>query len=121
MVIQNREYLYRDVIRVSGPDLTAVKRGAKTCTIRLGVATVEKDDMTLSDGRRTVEVLVTQVDAGRLYRDLDISDAQEEGFESMDELDADLRQYYGAIDPNQPMTVIRFRLVNPPPSQEALF
>lgn len=122
MTIKHREFTYRERMKVSPSDLRLARRGRKKCTIRLGVANVIGGQIALTDGRHSFAVNILSVDADRSYRELSDSDARDEGFESLAELQADLRQYYGPIDPEQPMTVIRFEVAEPETgSQESLF
>jgi hypothetical protein len=110
MGIVNRNFTYHAQIKLSPEDLELARKGRKTCTIRLGVAKVAEQFINLSDGHQTLRVEITKVDNNRLYKDLTDQDAVLDGLESRQELDADLRRFYGDIDPMQPMTLIYFRL-----------
>ena len=113
MPVINRTFTYRRQIKVSFEDLKLAKSGRKTCTIRLGKATVADRFIELTDGQESIQIEVTDVDNTRLYSDLTDEDAKKDGLGSKEELDADLRKFYGNIDSLQPMTVIHFKLPNP--------
>lgn len=86
--------------------------GRKTCTIRLGKIGVDGETILLSDGRRELRVRILRIDDRKVFRDLSDSDVLCEGFHNLKELEADLRQYYGNIAPEQPVTVIHFRMAD---------
>ncbi|MCL5286504.1 MAG: ASCH domain-containing protein [Acidobacteria bacterium] len=111
MAIIQRTFTYRGRIKVSTQDLEYARTGRKTCTIRVGKIGVAGSEITLTDGVGKLKVEITAVDSTKLYSELTDRDAAEEGFNSLDELSHDLSRYYGRIDPNQPITVIRFRKV----------
>jgi hypothetical protein len=112
MPIIDRRFSYRGKIGVSSGDLELARRGLKRCTIRLGVANVLGETISLSDRTNTLRARITNVDSGRVYRQLTDEDAIKEGFLTKAELDHDLRQYYGKIEPEQPITVIEFEVVH---------
>jgi hypothetical protein len=107
MAIVDRNFTYRGRIKVSAADLAAAGSGAKTCTIRLGRARVASDVVDLVAGNDALRVRVVSVSVER-YRDLSLDHARCEGFSSVDELRRDLEQYYRNIEPDQPVTIIRF-------------
>lgn len=107
MAIIDREFTYRNRIKVSTDDLLAAKAGRKTCTIRLGIAHVVGETVDLSDGRDSLKVHIHSVST-ETFRNLSIEHAHCEGFETVDELRRDLEAYYSQIDPDQPVTIIRF-------------
>lgn len=111
MAIINRMFTYRGRIKVSSRDLALARSGRKTCTVRLGKLGVAQDVIYLSDGRNNLKVKILEVDNRRVYRDLTDRDAIMDGLESKQQLDEDLRKFYGQIDPNQPMTIVRFRVL----------
>ena len=111
MAIINRRFTYRGRIKVSNKDLNLARIGRKTCTIRLGQLSVGQKIMYLSDGRESLRVEILNVDNRRVYSELTDHDAVMDGLESKKQLDEDLRKFYGEIDPNQPMTVIYFRVL----------
>jgi hypothetical protein len=103
----DRHFTYKSRIKVSGDDLALAKSGRKTCTIRLGTATVDGEFIDLTDGRDALKVRIVAVETV-LYRALGQEHAQCEGFSSVDELRQDLEKYYRRIDQNQMVTVIKF-------------
>jgi hypothetical protein len=113
MPIVDRRFTYRSYINVSSADLRLARSGAKTCTIRLGTINVSTERVFLTDRRDKVLVKILGVDRGRVYRQLTGEDAKRDGADSVDALGADLRKYYGAIDPEQPVTVVYFELCEP--------
>ena len=111
MAITKRSFVYRSRIRVSAEDYDLARTGKKTCTIRLGTLTVEGSRIDLYDGSRRLPVEILSVDSELLFKSLDIDHAKCENFSTVEELREDLRKYYKNIDDNQPVTVIRFRLI----------
>jgi hypothetical protein len=107
-LIKERRFTYRGQIKVSGSDLRLAKRGHKTCTIRLGTASVEGQELDLTDGKERLRVRVTTVEADRRYVDITDEEARADGVESRAALDLDLRRFYGTLDDAQPMTLIHF-------------
>jgi hypothetical protein len=108
MGIVHREFTYKGRIKVSPDDLKLAILGRKRCTIRLGKIGVAGEHIALTDGKATLPVRITGVDASRTFVELDDQDARDEGFTTRAELVADLKQYYRAIDDRQPITVIYF-------------
>jgi hypothetical protein len=116
MQTPNRKFVYNNVIKVSRGDMTLLRAGKKKCTIRMGNASVATPQISMSDGRTSVLVQITDVDSSRTFEQLTDEDAQAEGFSTRDELISDLRHYYPRAQPTDPVTVIRFELVSQPPS-----
>jgi hypothetical protein len=112
MPIINRTFTYRGSIKVSSSDLALARAGRKICTIRLGILQVAANLLDLTDGKGRLRVKIVEVDNRRKYGELTDEDAKMDGLNSIDELDADLRKFYGRIDPKQPMTIIHFRPVD---------
>jgi hypothetical protein len=121
MTIRSRMFTYQGTIRVSRSDLRLVREGRKTCTIRLGTASVASEIVTLTDGRDGIQVRILGVDASRVFDQISQIDAEAEGFDSLPQLHEDLRTYYGDVDPSQPVTVINFRRLDLGYEQTALF
>jgi hypothetical protein len=111
MAFVNRQFEYKRRIKISADDFVMARNGKKTCTIRLGTASVGSELMELSDGRDVLKVKIVSVETGP-YRNLTIQHAQWEGFSTVEELQNDLEKYYRRIDPNQPVTIIRFELLS---------
>jgi hypothetical protein len=107
MALVNRQFTYKHSIKVSTDDLALAKSGSKTCTIRLGIAKVDKELMDLSDGRDVLKVRIVSVQT-EPYRNLTHQHAQWEGFSTVEELRKDLEKYYRRIEQDQPVTIIRF-------------
>ena len=108
MPIVERRYTVKSQLNVSSADLRLARSGQKVCTIRLGTLGISSDRLFLTDRRDSILVRVTSIDTARRYSELNESDALSEGFDSLEALRADLRRYYGDIDPEQPITVIHF-------------
>lgn len=108
--IKDRSFTYRGHIKVSASDLRMARAGRKTCTIRLGTAMVEGDEIDLTDGRSRVRIRVMDVETGRPYSKISEEEAVADGVNTLQELDADLRRFYGPLDPEQPMTLIHFEV-----------
>ncbi|MCK1541760.1 ASCH domain-containing protein [Bradyrhizobium sp. 147] len=109
MAIVNRQFTYKKRIKVSVEDFQAAREGKKTATIRLGIAAVEGENIDLTDGANSLKVKVISV-ATEPYKALSDQHAQWEGFQNVTELQKDLEKYYRKIDPEQPITTIRFEL-----------
>jgi hypothetical protein len=90
--------------------MSLLKEGKKRCTVRIGMIDVSGTDLFMTDGNERVKIRVSEVDNRKVYRELSNQDAFDEGFESLEELQKDLSKYYGKIDPEQPVTVIRFEM-----------
>lgn len=112
MPILARSFVYNDAIKVSSEDLDLAVAGRKTCTIRLGTLSVARDRLLLTDGRRSLPICITAVEAARRFGDLTDDDARDEGLSGLDSLRLDLRRFYGEIEAQQPVTVIHFRLAS---------
>ena len=111
MAIVNRQFTYRNSIKVSTGDLALAKDGRKTCTIRLGNVSVEREFLDLSDGRDVLKVRIVSVET-EPFRKLSHQHAEWEGFSTVEELQKDLEKYYHRIDQDQPVTIIRFKRVS---------
>jgi hypothetical protein len=107
MALVNRQFTYKRTIKVSTEDLALAKSGRKTCTIRLGIANVDRELLDLSDGRDVLKVRIVSVET-ETYRNLTYQHAQWEGFSTVEELRQDLKKYYSHIEQDQPVTIIRF-------------
>lgn len=103
-----RAYTLSGKIKISRADMKLFEAGQKRCTIRLGNASVESDNMVLTDGRKHISIRITRVVNGCLFGELNEAHASAEGFSSVAELTADLRQYYPNLTDRDPMTVIYF-------------
>lgn len=77
----------------------------------MGVAKVDGEQMDLTDGSNTLKVRIVSVET-EPYGNLTDQHAQWEGFNSLEELQRDLAKYYRKIDPDQPVTTIRFERVD---------
>jgi hypothetical protein len=71
---------------------------------------VEGDEIDLTDGRSRVRIRVMDVETGRPYSKISEEEAVADGVNTLQELDADLRRFYGPLDPEQPMTLIHFEV-----------
>lgn len=112
MGIRNRRFTYKGQIKISPSDMSLLKEGKKKCTVRIGIIDVSGTDLLMTDGNQRVKIRVSEVDNHRVYRELRSQDAIDEGFSSLEELQKDLSKYYGKIDPEQPITVIRFDIAD---------
>jgi hypothetical protein len=112
MGIRDRRFTYKGQIKISPSDMSLLQDGRKKCTIRLGIIEVQGTNLLMTDGKQRVMVRVSEVDNHRVYRELTEQDAVDEGFSSLDDLRKDLAKYYGKIDAEQPVTVIRFSIAN---------
>lgn len=112
MGIRNRRFTYKGQIKISSSDMSLLKEGKKRCTVRIGTIDVSGTDLFMTDGNQRIKIRVSEVDNRRVYHELSSQDALDEGFSSLEELQRDLSTYYGKIDPEQPVTVIRFYVLN---------
>ncbi len=110
MALLNRQFTYKGRIKVSSADLALANSGRKTCTIRLGTLNVDGEFMDLSDGRDSLKVVIISIGTCK-YRELTHQHAQWEGFCTVEELREDLAKYYRDVEPDQPITIIRFERV----------
>jgi|HubBroStandDraft_6_1064221.scaffolds.fasta_scaffold09771_2 hypothetical protein len=106
-----KSYVYSKMIKISRGDMSLLRAGKKSCTVRLGNASVGAPEIEMSDGRTSVRVLITKVDNSRTFEELTDSDAMAEGFCSREELLLDLRKYYPRVSAKDQVTVISFQLV----------
>src|ERR1700756_274394 len=107
MGIRNRHFTYKGQIKISPSDMSLLKEGKKRYTGRSGIIEVSGAELFMTSGNQRVKIRISQVDNHRVYRELSNQDALDEGFSSLEELQKDLSTYYGKIDPEQPVTVIR--------------
>lgn len=112
MGIRNRRFTYKGQIKISPSDMSLLNEGKKRCTVRMGTIDVSGTDLFMTDGNQRVKIRVSEVDNHKVYRELSNQDAFDEGFASLEELQKDLSKYYGKIDPEQPVTVIRFEIAH---------
>lgn len=108
MGIKNRRFTYKGQIKISSSDMSLLQDGRKKCTVRVGIIDINGTNLFMTDGKQRVKIRISEVDTHRVYRELTDQDALDEGFSSLEELQKDLSKYYGKIDPEQPVTVIRF-------------
>jgi len=104
-----RSYSYTRMIKLSRGDMSLLRAGKKTCTIRLGDASVPVPEIEMSDGRTSVRVRITSVDNKRALGELTDDDARAEGFATREELLLDLRKYYPSVAAADQVTVISFQ------------
>ena len=62
----------------------------------------------MTDGTEHLMVRIVSVDANRRYDSITEAEAQADGARDLAVLDADLRRFYGVLEPEQPVTVIHF-------------
>jgi len=103
-----REYTYRGSMKISPGDMALLRAGKKTCTVRLGMASVASDQIVMTDGRSSVPVRILKVDTSRCFKDLTDQDAMDEGFQTREELWKDLKHWYPRVLDQDPVTVIYF-------------
>ena len=113
MAIVDRAFVYRGRMKLSSRDLRLVRSGKKTCSVRLGTAGVATESLELTDGKESIRVHVLEVETGRVFHELSDRDARADGLSSLETLEKDLRRFYGEIDPEQPMTIIKFAFMQP--------
>ncbi len=113
----NRRYTYRGKIKISREDMVLLRAGRKKCTVRMGTASVATPEILMTDGRTSVAVRIVKIDNDRCFRDLNDQDAQDEGFQTREELLQDLKQYYPQARGEDQITVIYFQLLDPAPNQ----
>ncbi len=104
----SRKYTYRGTIKISRDDMRLLKENRKTCTVRLGTASVDSPEILMSDGRESVPIRIVRIDTSRSLAELTDEDAHAEGFANRGELLSDLNKYYPGAAPSDPVTVIYF-------------
>jgi hypothetical protein len=107
--MNGKSYRYNKMIKISRGDMSLLRAGKKTCTVRLGNASVGDSEIEMSDGRVSVRVRITNVDNSRTFNELTDEDAKAEGLSSREELLLDLRKYYPRVTANDQVTVISFQ------------
>ncbi len=90
--------------------LHLVRVGRKTSTIRRGNRSWEVGPAVLTSGRDRIAVIITGIRHTR-FGSLTETDAQEDGFASLLELDAVLKRFYPYINETDPVTIVKFRTV----------
>jgi len=110
-MIINRQFVYRNRIKISREDMALLRAGRKKCTIRLGRNSVASAQIMVTDGANSVPVRIINVESDRCVKDLTDREALAEGFQTRDELIKDLEKYYRRLDPEQPITIIYFEPV----------
>jgi hypothetical protein len=108
MALVTRRFVYNTSIKVSAADLNLAKMGKKICTIRLGTLGVSKEFVNLVSGRNVLKVKIVSVETDKRFCDLGDEHVKREGYLSLEELHADLKTYYGTVEPTQPITIINF-------------
>jgi hypothetical protein len=108
-----KRFTYRRRIKVSTGDLNAALAGRKTCTIRAGIANVDGTELDLTDGRSRARVRIREVDHTKTLALLSDREVGGEGFDTKEELERDLRQYYRSLRADDPLTVIWFEVIDP--------
>ena len=111
MPSDKRPFVYSKVIKISRDDMRLLRSGKKTCTVRVGNASVASPEIMMSDGRTNARIRIVSVDNSRTFAELSLQDALAEGFSSTEELAKDLRKYYPRVQPSDPITVIYFEMV----------
>jgi hypothetical protein len=118
-----RVFTYSGRMKISRGDMALLKAGKKSVTVRLGTASVNGNQITMTDGKESVRVHILHVDTARTLGQLTDVDAFREGFGSKQELLDDLKKYYPTAGPTDLVTVISFSPVVPQTmgSQASLF
>lgn len=109
-----KQFVYRGRIRISRDDMHLLKAGRKTCTVRMGTASVAGSEISVTDGRESVPVRITRIDNQKRFGQLDDHEAQAEGFTTREELIKDLRKYYPKASDEDVVTVIYFERASVP-------
>jgi hypothetical protein len=107
-----REFVYRGPIRVSNTDLQAAKSRRKTCTIRKGLVDVSQHITRLQCRDESVRVRIDRVQKGLRFGELTVAHAKAEGFNTVCELQDDLRKYYRGLAGDTIMTAIWFHVLD---------
>lgn len=98
-------------LMMKGEFVELVLKGVKKTTIRLGLVKPKHKIVILHGGGKDVaKVRITKVEHKRV-KDLTEADARRDGFNSLEELLQALKRMYGAVDPNEPVTIISFEVV----------
>jgi len=99
-------------LMMKGEFVELVLKGIKKTTIRLGLVKPKHKVVILHGGGKDVaKVRITKVEHKRV-KDLTEADARRDGFNSLEDLLKALKRVYGAIDPNEPVTIIGFEVLN---------
>lgn len=87
-----------------------VNRGMKTTTVRAGQRAYTLGPAELISENVTIPIDIREV-SYRYLNELTTEDAKSDGFDHRDELFDALRRYYPEIQPDEPVTIVRFSLV----------
>ena len=88
-----------------------VLAGVKTATIRLGIVKPKKKQVLLhSGGKVLAELEITDVEVKKV-KELTDENAKEDGFQSKYQLIENLEKIYGRVRPDDPVTIIRFKVI----------
>jgi len=95
---------------IKGEHADKLLKGIKETTIRLGVVKPKYDEVIIHGyGRPLAKAKIVSVEVKRV-RDLTINDAKRDGFNSLKELLDALREAYGEIHEDDPVTIITLRV-----------
>lgn len=112
-------YREGDVLPITPEFILMVRSGSKTTTIRKGIRKVQKNAVLIlrGGGADEVPVLVIGVKI-RKMKDLDLNDAHNEGYSTVEELLGELLQIYPNLSGETPLTIISFRTLYPDETKE---
>src|SRR4030042_5764861 len=83
-----------------------VLTGKKTSTIRYGLVFFNNEIIQLRSNARSSTIRLLKIDYSKTFGDLCEEDAQRDGFQTLDELKAELRGFYGDVPSEYPITII---------------
>ncbi len=99
------------ILNISDLYTEAICCGKKKSTIRFGERSINKGKCILSTNDIVLAVEVTGVKYKK-YQELDMMDAELEGYSSVEELKNELSKYYSDIQEQDVMTIIEFEYIN---------
>jgi hypothetical protein len=82
----------------------------KTSTIRYGFVFFNNERLQLRSNARSSAIRLLKIDYSKTFGDLNEEDAQRDGFQTLEQLKAELRAFYGDVSIDYPMTIIHFKL-----------
>ena len=89
--------------------INAIREGNKTTTIRIGKRGVPTSELIFESNSDSIKVYVLSVHY-RKFNELTEKDAQQDGFNTLQELETALYAFYPNIRPNTTFTVIKFKV-----------
>lgn len=102
-------YIARD-LKLSAKYLELVLSGKKTSTIRRKFVLFSEVVIPIISAGKQILVKIEKLDYSKTFADLTDEDARSDGFDSIEILRSELKNFYTDITDDYPMTIIHFKL-----------